>query len=79
MAEKNIGGAPRPPLPASIHRRFAERHFSFAVVNFPPKKMGPEVMGPEVSEVLILGVPDAEGKVIRLMPERAVAPGVKVF
>lgn len=47
-----------------------------AVVNFPPKKMGPEI-----SEVLILGVPapENEGEVIRLMPERPVAPGSKVF
>ncbi len=45
-----------------------------AVVNFPPKKMGPEV-----SEVLILGVPDPEGKVIRLRPEQDVQPGARVF
>lgn len=45
-----------------------------AVVNFPPKKMGPEV-----SEVLILGVPNHDGTVIRLQPERQVQPGVRVF
>lgn len=47
-----------------------------AVVNFPPKKMGPEI-----SEVLILGVPAPEGggQVIRLMPERQVAPGSRVY
>lgn len=45
-----------------------------AVVNFPPKKMGPEV-----SEVLILGVPGPGGVVIRLQPERAVEPGVRVY
>lgn len=48
-----------------------------AVVNFPPKKMGPEI-----SEALILGVPgagDDAGKVIRLQPERDVAPGARVF
>ena len=45
-----------------------------AVVNFPPKKMGPET-----SEVLILGVPSRDGQVIRLMPERGVEPGVRVF
>lgn len=44
-----------------------------AVVNFPPKQMGREM-----SEVLILGVP-GEGGVIRLMPERAVEPGARVF
>lgn len=45
-----------------------------AVVNFPPKKMGPEK-----SEVLILGVPDADGQVIRLRPDSDVEPGVRVF
>lgn len=45
-----------------------------AVVNFPPKKMGPEI-----SEVLILGVPDPSGLVIRLRPDSAVEPGVRVF
>lgn len=45
-----------------------------AVVNFPPKKMGPET-----SEVLILGVPTADGLVIRLRPDSEVVPGVRVF
>lgn len=46
-----------------------------AVVNFPPKKMGPET-----SEVLILGVPDPDGAVIRLQPEgENVTPGARVF
>lgn len=45
-----------------------------AVVNFPPKKMGPEK-----SEVLILGVPEKDGGVIRLQPEREVELGTRVF
>ncbi len=45
-----------------------------AVVNFPPKKMGPET-----SEALILGVPDRDGNIVRLQPEREVEPGVRVF
>ena len=45
-----------------------------AVINFPPKKMGPET-----SEVLILGVPDRKGGVIRLQPERDALPGSRVF
>lgn len=45
-----------------------------AVVNFQAKKMGPEI-----SEVLILGVPDENGNVIRLQPERDVQPGARVF
>lgn len=36
------------------------------VVNFPPRKIGPFE-----SEVLTLGVPDAEGKVILITPDRA--------
>lgn len=35
------------------------------VVNFPPRQIGPFV-----SEVLTLGVPDAEGNVILIQPER---------
>jgi tRNA-binding protein len=31
------------------------------------------------SEVLVLGVPDAEGRVVLLAPERDVPPGQKVF
>jgi len=36
------------------------------VVNFPPRKIGPFE-----SEVLTLGVPDAEGKVILITPDKA--------
>ncbi len=35
------------------------------VVNFPPRKIGPFE-----SEVLTLGVPDAEGKVILIIPDK---------
>ena len=38
-----------------------------AVVNFPPRQIGPVV-----SEVLTLGFPDAEGKVVLMQPEQAV-------
>src|SRR6266481_4058076 len=38
-----------------------------AVVNFPPKQIGPFM-----SEVLTVGVPDADGAVILVMPERDV-------
>ncbi|MBP6974669.1 MAG: tRNA-binding protein [Candidatus Pacebacteria bacterium] len=45
------------------------------VVNFPPRKIGPFE-----SEILTLGVPDAEGKVILITPDKegAVAGG-KLF
>jgi tRNA-binding protein len=45
-----------------------------AVVNFPPKQIGPFV-----SEVLTLGVPDDEGDVVLLGPDRNVPPGGRMF
>ena len=45
-----------------------------AVVNFPPKQVGPIM-----SEVLTLGVPDADGAVVLLQPERDVPLGGKMF
>jgi tRNA-binding protein len=44
------------------------------VVNFGSKKMGPEI-----SEVLILGVPNASGETIFLTPQQDVKLGVSVF
>lgn len=45
-----------------------------AVVNFPPKQIGPFR-----SEVLTLGVPDEEGRVVLLSPTRDVPLGGKMF
>lgn len=46
-----------------------------AVVNFPPKQIGPVM-----SEVLTLGVPDADGDgVVLLTPERDVPIGGRMF
>ena len=45
-----------------------------AVVNFPPRQIGPFM-----SEVLTLGVPDGDGRVILLQPERAVPNGGRLF
>lgn len=45
-----------------------------AVVNFAVKKMGPEL-----SEVLVLGVPNAAGETIFLAPQQDVELGVHVF
>ncbi|HEV3059317.1 MAG TPA: tRNA-binding protein [Vicinamibacterales bacterium] len=45
-----------------------------AVVNFPPKQIGPFM-----SEVLTLGVPDGEGAVVLLTPERGVPLGGRMF
>lgn len=41
-----------------------------AVVNFPPRQIGPFM-----SEVLVLGVPDADGAIILLGPDQPVADG----
>ena len=45
-----------------------------AVVNFPPKQIGPYM-----SEVLTLGVPDANGEVVLLTPERDVPLGGRMY
>ena len=45
-----------------------------AVVNFPPRQIGPFR-----SEVLTLGVPDAEGAVVLIAPERDVPLGGRLF
>jgi len=45
-----------------------------AVVNFPPKQIGPYM-----SEVLTLGVPDSDGDVVLLVPERDVPLGGRMF
>lgn len=44
------------------------------VVNFPPRQIG-KVM----SEVLVLGVPDAEGEVVLLAPDKDVPLGGRMF
>lgn len=45
-----------------------------AVVNFPPKRIGPFT-----SEVLCLGLPDAEGAVVLVGPDHAVPDGARLF
>lgn len=45
-----------------------------AVVNFPPRQIG-KVM----SEVLVLGVPDADGEVVLLSPDQTVPLGGRMF
>ena len=44
-----------------------------AVVNFPPRQIGPFR-----SEVLTLGLADAEGEIVLVQPEQAVAPGQRL-
>ncbi|WP_353217016.1 tRNA-binding protein [Sandarakinorhabdus sp.] len=45
-----------------------------AVVNFPPRQIGKFM-----SEVLTLGVPDADGEVVLLHPSQAVPNGGRLF
>lgn len=45
-----------------------------AVVNFPPRQIGPMK-----SEVLVLGVPDAEGEVVLIGPGHPVPLGGRMF
>jgi tRNA-binding protein len=54
---------------AELHGRLV-----LAVVNFPPRQIGPFR-----SEVLTLGVPDAEGAVVLITPERDVPLGGRLF
>ena len=45
-----------------------------AVVNFPPRQIGKFI-----SEVLVLGVPDDNGEVMRIAPDHDVPMGVRLF
>ncbi|MEG3168970.1 tRNA-binding protein [Sphingomonas sp. LB3N6] len=45
-----------------------------AVVNFPPRQIGPMM-----SEVLTLGFPDADGKVVLISPSQDVPNGGRLF
>jgi tRNA-binding protein len=45
-----------------------------AVVNFPPRQIGPFM-----SEVLTLGVPDSNGNVMLVRPDRAVRVGGRLY
>jgi len=45
-----------------------------AVVNFPPRQIGPFQ-----SQVLTLGVPDADGGVVLLVPDKKVPIGGRLF
>ena len=45
-----------------------------AVVNFPPRQIGPFI-----SEVLTLGMPDADGAVVLVRPDLRVPDGGKLF
>ena len=45
-----------------------------AVVNFPPRQIGKFM-----SEILVLGVPDADGEVVLITPDKSVPNGGRLF
>ena len=51
-----------------------EGRLVMAVVNFPPRQIGPFM-----SEVLTLGVPDANGAVVLVVPDKDVPLGGRLF
>jgi tRNA-binding protein len=55
-------------------REQLEGRLVVAVVNFPPRQIGPFI-----SEVLVLGAPDEEGRVILLHPDHEVPLGGRIF
>lgn len=63
---------------AQLTRRYRreelEGRLVVAVVNFPPRQIGPYV-----SEVLTLGLPDADGHVVLLVPDKEVPTGGRMF
>lgn len=72
-----------PPLGTKRSSAQLTRHYApdalvgrqvLAVVNLPPRQIGPFV-----SEVLTVGVPDADGAVVLLRPDQPVPDGGRLF
>jgi tRNA-binding protein len=61
-------------LPAHYRQDELEGRLVLAVVNFPPRQIGPFM-----SEVLTLGVPDGNGAVVLVVPDKEVPLGGKLF
>jgi tRNA-binding protein len=61
-------------LPALYRREELVGRQVAAVVNFAPKQIGKFM-----SEVLVLGFPDAEGRVVLIQPEQRVPNGGRLF
>lgn len=63
---------------AQITRHYAPEELIgtrvLAVVNFPPKQIGPFM-----SECLTLGVPDADGEVVLIRPDKDVPTGGRMY
>jgi tRNA-binding protein len=61
-------------LPALYKRDELRGRQVAAVVNFPPKQIGKFM-----SEVLVLGFPDEEGRVVLIQPERTIPNGGRLY
>jgi tRNA-binding protein len=61
-------------LPIHYRPDELEGRLVMAVVNFPPRQIGPVM-----SEVLTLGVPDGNGAVVLVVPDKDVPLGGKLF
>jgi tRNA-binding protein len=61
-------------LKARYRREELEGRLVVAVVNFPPRQIGPFM-----SQVLTLGVPDTDGAVVLLTPDKEVPLGGRLF
>ena len=61
-------------LTSRYSRESLEGRLVLAVVNFPPRQIGPFL-----SEVLTLGIADAEGHVVLVVPDADVPLGGKLF
>ena len=61
-------------LPALYRREELVGRQVAAVVNFAPKQIGKFM-----SEVLVLGFPDAEGRVVLIKPDQRVPNGARLF
>jgi tRNA-binding protein len=63
---------------AQLTRHYAikdlENRLVLAVINFPPRQIGPFL-----SQVLTLGVPDADGGVVLVVPDKKVPIGGRLF
>lgn len=63
---------------AQITRHYAVEELPgrkvLAVLNFPPRQIGPVM-----SEVLVLGVPDEDGEVVLLVPDKDVPLGGRMY
>jgi tRNA-binding protein len=55
-------------------RQELEGRLVLAVVNFPPRQIGPFM-----SQVLTLGVPDPDGAVVMVVPDKDVPLGARLF